>query len=177
MLGHMRARGFTVVELIITIAIMGILLILTVVSVTETQKDARDNERKADVEAISLNFENFYTNRKSDIAMSGSSYVGMNHLGETELLATVIPEVDPKSLRAPGVDSSSPISLIPATNTNQTVTGVLPQPTLTTYVYQAFTSAGALCYDPTTNAECRKFNIFYLLEKTNTVQKVESKNR
>ena len=53
----MLRRGFTIVELIITITIMGILLVLAVVNVSGTQAQARDDERKADVESISLNLE------------------------------------------------------------------------------------------------------------------------
>jgi prepilin-type N-terminal cleavage/methylation domain-containing protein len=57
----MRTRGFTIVEVIVTITIMGILLTLAVVGVGATQMNARDNERKADIEAISLHLESFYS--------------------------------------------------------------------------------------------------------------------
>lgn len=56
----MVRRGFTIVELLIVIAIMGILLVLAVVNVRSTQITARDTERKGDVEAISLAMDNFY---------------------------------------------------------------------------------------------------------------------
>jgi prepilin-type N-terminal cleavage/methylation domain-containing protein len=62
----MRTRGFTIVELIITITIMGILLTLAVVGVGTTQMNARDNERKADIEAIALHLESFYRGGSRD---------------------------------------------------------------------------------------------------------------
>ena len=60
----MKQYGFTVVELVITIAIMGILLTLAVVNVTSTQVNARDVERVSDVESIASHLETVY---KTDI--------------------------------------------------------------------------------------------------------------
>lgn len=57
----MRTRGFTIVELIITITIMGILLTLAVVGLSTTQVKARDDERATDVQAIQSNLESVYT--------------------------------------------------------------------------------------------------------------------
>lgn len=57
----MMKRGFTIVELIITITIMGILLTLAVVSVNSTQLQARDAERKTDVESVQAYLESYYT--------------------------------------------------------------------------------------------------------------------
>lgn len=56
----MEHRGFTIVELIITITIMGILLTLAVVGLSSTQLSARDNERTTDVEALALQLEAYY---------------------------------------------------------------------------------------------------------------------
>lgn len=56
----MTRRGFTIVELIITITIMGILLTLAVINVSSTQMNARDDERKADAEALSSSLEAYY---------------------------------------------------------------------------------------------------------------------
>jgi prepilin-type N-terminal cleavage/methylation domain-containing protein len=57
----MRTRGFTIVEVVVTITIMGILLTLAVVGVNSTQMNARDNERKADIEAIQANLESYFS--------------------------------------------------------------------------------------------------------------------
>lgn len=56
----MKRLGFTVVEILITITIMGILLTLAVVNLSGSQVNARDDERKADVEALQVNLETFY---------------------------------------------------------------------------------------------------------------------
>lgn len=56
----MKRRGFTIVELLIVITIMGALLILSVANLRGSQISARDSERKTDVETIALHLDNFY---------------------------------------------------------------------------------------------------------------------
>ena len=58
----MTRRGFTIVELIITITIMGILLTLAVVNVGSTQLKARDDKRATSVAAIGNYLDSYYTN-------------------------------------------------------------------------------------------------------------------
>jgi len=58
----MTRRGFTIVELIITITIMGILLTLAVVNVGSTQLKARDDKRVSNVQAIGSYLDSFYSN-------------------------------------------------------------------------------------------------------------------
>ena len=57
----MTRRGFTIVELIITITIMGILLALAVVNVNGTQVKARDDQRVSSVQTIGNYLDIFYT--------------------------------------------------------------------------------------------------------------------
>ncbi|MFZ1301180.1 MAG: type II secretion system protein [Candidatus Microsaccharimonas sp.] len=172
----MKRRGFTVVELIITITIMGILLTLAVVNLSSTQANARDAERASDVQSIANHLEIFYKNGST---ASASTSVG--RYPSIELLATgetsvkaFLPDIDALSATAP--DSSTVAdSFIPATNSTQTEAGVLPQPTKSQYVYQPIKTDGTLC---TTEAEeCRKFVIYYRLEVTDTVKKLMSKNQ
>lgn len=175
----MKRRGFTIVELVITITIIGILLTLAVVNMNGAQLNARDSERKGDIEAIALSLESAYNNNTSPTWTSGGTYPGTPRV--TEAFLTVdLPGIDPKVLRAPGIQDSDPISLIPATNAIQTPTGVLPQPTVNQYVYQPITATGTRCTTNTTitNANvCRKFNLFYRLETNNTVYMTTSKNQ
>ncbi len=57
----MKRRGFTIVELIIVITIMGALLVLNVVNLRDSQVSARDTERKTDIETIITHLDNFYS--------------------------------------------------------------------------------------------------------------------
>lgn len=179
----MMRRGFTIVELIITITIMGILLTLAVVNLTSTQVNARDSERKGDAEAIVLNLESYYNNDSQDSSgnffMSGGTYPGSSYISVTSTFARIMPDIDPKSTHAPDVDLAEPMSLIAATNNTQTVTGILPKPSKSNdvYVYQPITASGTLCADPVVSGDCRKFNIYYYQEATNTVEQLTSKNQ
>jgi len=174
----MQRRGFTIVEIIITITIMGILLSLTVVTLGNNQLRARDEERKADIESIALNIESYYRNVQEGIFMSGGTYPGTAYITPSSI-PVILPDIDPKSVRTPGVTADQPASLIPATNATQTTSGVSPQPTISTYVYQPITQAGAICDDPfmITTGECRKFNLYYMLEADNSIHMVTSKNQ
>lgn len=169
----MNQRGFTIVELIIVITIIGILLVLGVVNLRGSQANARDVERKADVQAIALNLESFYTIGSSTIGRYPSNGI----IGQE---TTILPDIDPKSLVAPGVNiTPNPpgtqtirvpdSSLITATCSStcvQTPAGVTPQPTVDQYVYQPLQSDGNLCING--SQECRKFNIYYRLENPST---------
>lgn len=55
-----RQSGFTIVELLIVIIIIGILATLVIVQFTNQQKKARDTQRKTDINAISSQLEAYY---------------------------------------------------------------------------------------------------------------------
>jgi prepilin-type N-terminal cleavage/methylation domain-containing protein len=169
----MRTRGFTIVEVIVTITIMGILLTLAVVGVGATQMNARDNERRADVEAIATHLESFFKTG-TDGSTNYNRYPNANLITSTANIETALRDIDLESVMAPGIDDPMQTMVI-ATNTAQTVAGVLPQPTKDQYVYQPMKSDGTLCL--TGDIDCRKFNLYYRLEGDNTVYMVTSKNQ
>lgn len=179
----MKRRGFTIVELVITITVMVILLTLAVVNISSTQANARDAERKADVESIAMYMENYYSSNIEDgsstgFFSSGGTYPGSSYMGD--YFRTLIPDADPKVLRAPGVSTDSPASLIEATNNVQTVTGITPKPSATNdvYVYQPIQPDGALCVDPAfAMPDCVKFNIYYYQEKTGKIEMITSRHQ
>ncbi|MGY4893591.1 MAG: type II secretion system protein [Candidatus Saccharimonadota bacterium] len=170
----MMRRGFTVVELIITVTIMGILLTLAVVNLNTTQVGARDTERKEDVAALATNLEAFFkTGTDTSTVLGTYPSTGLTVSGETSV-RSYLRDIDFKSVTAPGA-SSVAAGFVSATNNSQTATGVLPQPTISQYVYQPIQANGSLC---TSDAqECRKFNIFYRLEADNAVYMLTSKNQ
>ena len=169
----MKTRGFTVVEIIITVTVMGILLLLAVVNVNSSQANARDDQRKADTQAIAIALESFYTIRPNTSAATGR-YPSTNQVASEASIRTLMPDAIITSFIAPGSDTVSE-SFRTATNSNETTTGVLPQPTPAQYVYQPLDAAGNLC--TLTATVCRKFNLFYRLEGDSTVYRVESRNR
>lgn len=171
-------RGFTIVELVITIVIMGILLTLAVVNLNDSQANARDAERKSDVESIALHLENYYNNQDPSLFMSGGTYLGSSYMNDAEVY-DFLPDIDPKNVHAPGVDESSSISVQEAINNVTTVTGVSPLPTKNNdiYIYQPLTSSGSLCVDPFVDGDCRRFNLYYYSEVDKAVIKITSKHQ
>lgn len=172
MLKGMNRGGFSIIEVVITITVLAILLTLGVVGMNATQVNARDAERKADVEAIAVYFEDFYKNDRSWDGVGGT-YIGGWMINDLSIHNMTI---DRKTLRAPGVKDHEPQSLIASTNTVESTSGVLPQPTINQYVYQPIADNGNWCGDHLVLI-CSRFNIYYRLEKDNSVQMITSKNQ
>jgi len=164
----MKQRGFTVVELIITITIMGILLLVTVVNVNATQAAARDDERKSDVESFALNLETFFTNGRDGSTVFGRyPSIGLTTSGVTSIKDN-LRDIDLKSVTAPGVTDPLQTLLMAPDNTAQ-------NPTKDQYIYQPLQADGSLC---TSGGQyCTKFIIYYRTEVDNAVHTVLSKNQ
>jgi len=72
----MKRRGFTIIELIIVVTIMGILLTIGVVNLRGSQANGRDAERKVDVDTIALHLETYYTSGIDATGTSSSDCTG-----------------------------------------------------------------------------------------------------
>lgn len=165
-------RGFTLVELLIVIAIMSVLLVLGVVNLRSGQVSARDQERKVDVENIARGLEGFY-DATGNNAQYPYTYIG--DAATTDAVVTdTLRDIDLKSLKAPGLTGTGR-SLVKATNATETTAGIAPQPTITQYVYQPLQLDNTLC--TLASQECRRYNLYYRLEDGSTIYKVSSKNQ
>ncbi len=60
-----RARGFTILELLISIAIIGILVSIGAAAYSSAQKKARDSRRTADMKAVQNAYEQYYADNSS----------------------------------------------------------------------------------------------------------------
>ncbi len=167
----MYRRGFSIVELIIVITVMGILLVLGVVNMRSTQSRARDDERKTDIETIALQLENYFNTGTDGWNASTGSYPTTDLVSSVQ---TTLRDADMKSFTAPGAASLA-ASFVTATNNTQTTAGVTPAPTISTYVYQPLQPDGTLCTGVMTT--CRKFNLYYMLETDGSSNMVKSKNQ
>lgn len=56
-----KQQGFTLLELLVVISIIGILLALGVVAYTTAQRKGRDAKRRADIKALQDGFEQYYS--------------------------------------------------------------------------------------------------------------------
>ena len=180
----MDRRGFTLIEIVITLALVGILLVLSVVSLDSAMVSARDEERRTDIETLANYLERFYS--------SGSQYdgtigqyppVGSTNPLTDDVLTTntnelnLLRDLDPAVLVAPDADETTLSSLIAATNALQTALTVSPQPTTLQYVYQPIANDGTLCDNLPTAETCRKFNLYYKTESDSIVKMVTSRHQ
>lgn len=55
-----RKAGFTLIELMVVVAIIGILMAAGIITFSSAQRNARDAKRRADVDAIAKAFEQYY---------------------------------------------------------------------------------------------------------------------
>lgn len=157
----MKQSGFTVIELTVVAVIMAILITLAVVNVRSTQTNARDTERHADTKNIATALESFYTSTHDGTWTN--TYPGYSDMVRTGTIGTFLKtKTGDGSLQAPGLNVDYEWSVVVSTNTVQTTTGVLPSPTISTYVYQPLTANNTRC--STYQNGCTKFNIFYKLE-------------
>lgn len=170
----MKQRGFTIVEIVIVITILGILVTLALVNLHSTQVNGRDTERKNDIEALTTNLEAFYRSGTDSSTSVGRYPSTTISAGNETTLRSILRDLDLKAVTSPTATTVAE-TFVSATNTTQTAAGVTPQPTISQYVYQPLQSDGSLCTSE--SQECRKFNVYYRLEGDDTVYMVTSKNQ
>ncbi|MBC7746495.1 type II secretion system protein [Pedobacter sp.] len=154
------SRGFTILELVIVIAIFAILTSIVVARTVGVSGRARDVERIEDIASIGRQLEDVYSTKK----LGTPTYPDTVQITGT----VVFKGVDPETLKSPKASSSS---ITAASNANTSTSGITPSPTTSQYVYQPLTSLGALC---TSGLECVRYNLYYRTETDNTVWQEKS---
>lgn len=152
-------------------AVMTILLVLVVVNLRNNEASARDEERKTDVSNIAQQLENYYE-AGTDTNDPGV-YPSTAEIDTESKVDELLPDLDPKSLRAPDVADSSAMSFTVAT------TNAAQTPNISTYIYQPLHADGSLCatFDFGTANECQEFILYYKLETVSGTQKIVSKHQ
>jgi prepilin-type N-terminal cleavage/methylation domain-containing protein len=173
----MSKKGFTLIELIIVIAIMGIMLVIGVVNLRASQTVANDKEREADVSNFAIALEDYYkfgSGNTTTFEYPATVQFTNGTSVTSAAVSSILPDLDQNNLLAPGVtDIANTLTL--ATNNVATTAGVLPQPTINQYVYQPLDKTGALCTLAATN--CTKFYLYYKLEADGLVYSKASRNK
>lgn len=123
-------KGFTIVELLIVIVVIGILATLVIVTFTGIQQKARNAQRQTDINAVQSHVEAFY-------AQNGY-YPTLAHLNDSTWRATNTKGLDPEALKDPK-GAAQTLVAAPAANS---------------YAYDVETSASGSCAaDETTCAQ------------------------
>lgn len=184
MIIDMDNRGFTIVELIIIITVMGILLILGVVNLNSSQANGRDSERRTDAETIAVHLEAYYKSG-DDTSTTIGRYPSTALFTTIPLIKRTLRDIDSRSYLAPGIDEPA-VSLVAANDNSQVANTIKSSGgTLITkdkYIYQPLKNDNTLCQSEAN--ECSKFNIYFRLETAtadcpapNNVCMITSKNQ
>jgi prepilin-type N-terminal cleavage/methylation domain-containing protein len=147
-----KQSGFTIVELLIVIVVIGILAALVLNSFQGVQARARDTERRTDINSVATQLEVYHGDN------AGYPLLTANVNTDTWVSAN-LKGVDLQALRAPG------------TSANSFITSTTP--TKNQYGYSPLQSDGSTAC---TTAPCAKFKIYYLEEQSNTVKTKDSLN-
>ncbi|MGH7142462.1 MAG: type II secretion system protein [Candidatus Saccharimonadales bacterium] len=96
MISLKKQKGFTIVELLIVIVVIGILATLVLVTYTGVQSKARDTVRQTDIDAVDSHLETFYAQygfypSEADLAQTGTG----------NFVSTFMQGLDPNSLTSP----------------------------------------------------------------------------
>lgn len=112
-----KRRGFTIVELMIVIAIMGILLVVGVVSFRGYQASARDKERESDVLALQAYLESIYPMEIKDssgfVLKAAGTYPGLPEEKDDNgavALDYIFKDLDNEVLTPPGTGKTNNVS-------------------------------------------------------------------
>jgi type II secretion system protein G len=93
-----RSSGFTIVELLIVIVVIGILAALVIVTYNGIQQKARDTERKTDVKAIQGHLEAYWADN--------AKYPTLANANDATFRTTNFKGLDPASFADPKNSSS-----------------------------------------------------------------------
>lgn len=180
-------RGFTIVELLIVIVILGILMAVAFISVRYLEATGKNSERKSDAEAISLTLEGYYKQGAADGTHTGqgqypSTTTISSALANTQtnyIQTNVLPDSSAAIFHFSFQDATKiPYNLKVATSTYPTP-AVLTDDTYIVYEPLYFNgSSWALC---TGTTQCTRFRLHYRTEPSagaaGTTETIVSKNQ
>jgi prepilin-type N-terminal cleavage/methylation domain-containing protein len=160
-----RQSGFTIIELLIVIAIIGILATLVLTNFQGAQAKGRDTVRTSDINSMYQKLEEFYNENGGypDGALSGTVAAGVNE-AETADSEDVLPGIDEGALTD---EDGTEISVTTATGDQS---GAIAIPTTTVeYAYNGYNCDAAVtpAAAPTTGVEatCDEYTLAAFQER------------
>jgi prepilin-type N-terminal cleavage/methylation domain-containing protein len=149
-------KGFTIVELLIVIVVIGILASLVINSFSGTQAKARDTERETDIATLSGHLESFYTDKGYY-----PTYIDLNNIGWVQ---ANLRGLDPNALKNPSDTSSGDTSIVRS-----------PTPDQHQYGYLVYDKSDEECIGQ--DADCgTRYVLYYLAEQSGSLKEHSSLN-
>lgn len=137
-----RNQGFTIVELLIVIVVIGILALLVITTYSGIQAKARNSKRQTDVASLQTQIEAFFS--------QNGYYPSLTDMNSSTWLTTNMKSLDQNAL----IDPSNP---------TQSKT-LVSAPVAKSYSYAVTDSSGASCEATDTN--CAKYTLTATYEGT-----------
>ena len=136
-----KSKGFTIVELLIVIVVIGILATLVIVTFTGIQQKARNSQRQSDLQALQTQLEAFYSQN-----------------GYYPALA----DINTTSWRDSNMKNLDKNAMIDPSNSDQTSATLASEPAAKVYSYEVTDSDDAACSGET----CAKYTLTATYEGT-----------
>lgn len=86
----MRSAGFTLIELLVAITIIGILTTVSITAYSQSQKRARDGQRKFDLKTVQAALQQYYSDQNPSVFPVGN-YAAITSTLQTAKYLKVIP--------------------------------------------------------------------------------------
>jgi len=134
-----KQKGFTIVELLIVIVVIGILATLVIVTFSGIQQKGRNSQRQTDINAVQSHVEAFYADK--------GYYPTLQQVQSTSWIAGNMKGLDPEALKDPK---------------GATITGSASTTSSYAYGYVATHDDGTACASPSGTADdtaCTKFTV------------------
>ncbi|HEX7633390.1 MAG TPA: type II secretion system protein [Candidatus Saccharimonadales bacterium] len=148
-----RNQGFTIVELLIVIVVIGILALLVITTYSGIQQKARNSKRQTDIQAIQTQLEAFFQDNGYYPSLKDMQGTADTGTGAPVWVKDHMKSLDKNAL----IDPSSP------TNSDQMITGSA-NGTAKVYTYNVTDSNGASCESDDTT--CAKYSLIAKYEGT-----------
>lgn len=144
-----RNEGFTIVELLIVIVVIGILALLVITTYSGIQAKARNSKRSSDVKSLQTHVEAFY--------QDNGYYPSRTNLNTPSWRTTNMKSIDPNTIK----DPSSTCDPTPGSGAS---TCLVAAPVARSYAYAVTDTAGNSCESD--NTQCSKYTLTATFEGT-----------
>lgn len=157
----LKQNGFTLVELVVVIAVIGVLAAITIVGYTTIQDQSHDSQRAASAVVVTEALEKYYSRNGAYPAVKRVTNTDANAVKQLLGIANI------KSLVAFSASDGSTVNAWKAGTASAT----------NKMTYTANTDTASTCLSGTgVNDTCSDFKLQYYKEETGTVQTILSRN-